>query len=66
MPRKKKPPLSFVESMKKLAAASLQPKQRYELTDNTSSDIGSIEDRIRRLLGLVERQKKNKNRKYDV
>lgn len=62
MPRKKKPPLSFVESMKKLAAASLQPKQRYELTDNTSSDIGSIEDRIRRLLGLVERQKKNKNR----
>lgn len=44
MPRKKKPPLSFVESMKKLAAASLQPKQRYELTDNTSSDIGSIED----------------------
>lgn len=62
MPRKKKPSLSFAESMKKLAAASLHTKKMNVSETNASVDIGTVEWRVKRILGLVERQKKNKDR----
>lgn len=62
MPRKKKPSLSFAESMKKLAVASLHTKKMNVSETNASVDIGTVEWRVKRILGLVERQKKNKDR----
>ena len=57
MPRKKKPPLSFVEQMKKLRSASLAPRERMEPVITEEEDF-SLESRVRTLLGIVERQKK--------
>lgn len=62
MPRKKKPPLSFTESMKKLAAASLQQRDMNVSKTNVSENIETVEVRVKRILGLVERQRKNKDR----
>lgn len=62
MPRKKKPQLSFAESMKKLAAASLHTRDMDASEVNSSADIGTVEWRVKKILGLVERQRKNKNR----
>ena len=61
MPRKKKPPLSFVEQMKKLRSASLAPRERMEPVITEEEDF-SLESRVRTLLGIVERQKKNRDR----
>ena len=62
MPRKKEPPLSFTESMKKLASASLHKRNMDASEVNGSADIGTVEWRVKRILGLVERQRKNKDR----
>jgi len=74
MPRKKKPPLSFVEQMRKIAAARLKPPQgdgadvagRAEATEGSdSSDSGELEGlelRIRRILGMTDRVKKEEGR----
>ena len=61
MPRKKKPPLSFVEQMKKLRSASLAPRERMEPVITEEEDF-SLESRVSTLLGIVERQKKNRDR----
>lgn len=63
MPRKKKQPLSFVEQMRKVGGAALG----HLCIDSLYStiippDIGSIEERIRKILGIVERQRKTRNK----
>lgn len=61
MPRKKKPPLTFVEKMNKLYAAGLKPK---EVSDIPSDDIDSnqsllpLEKRIELLFNIVKNKKR--------
>ncbi len=59
MPRKPKPPLSFVETMHKLAAAGLQdapsPSQPHEVAVD---DMPSIEARLKALFHLIENPKR--------
>lgn len=60
MPRKKKPPLTFTERMKKLIAARLEkslPIQSKQASDDET--IVSLSQRIEQILGLTERIKKN-------
>jgi len=60
MPRKKKPPLSFVERMKKIAVAKLDGNREIDIAPTYTDDepIGSLEERVKKLLRLTERKKK--------
>lgn len=91
MPRKKKPPLSFVEKMKRLAASgmgdssdenlansrSIGPNnsngsavtevnsnsETADVIDDVSEDmLLSLEERVKKVLGIAERNRKNLNR----
>lgn len=64
MPRKKKPPLPLAEQMRKLRASSLSSsaRERNVPERERSNELGSLEERVKKLLGIVERQKKNKGR----
>lgn len=61
MPRKKRPPLSLAEQMSRLREATL-PEAKPVPTCGEELELGSIEARVRQLLGIVERQKKNRDR----
>lgn len=64
MPRKKKPPLPLAEQMRKLRASSLTSSAREQRAAERSGcdELGSLEERVKKLLGIVERQKKNKGK----
>ncbi len=66
MPRKKKPPLSFVEQMRKLRAASLDhrpvPEDGEDVEKEKAPELDSLEQRVRKLLGIVDYHKKNRDR----
>ena len=66
MPRKKKQPLSFVEQMKRLRDAGLdrgwQTTPPAPTAIDAEADIGSLESRVRKLLGIVEQQQKSRGR----
>jgi len=67
MPRKKKPPLTFVERMRKLAAAQMKECKPIESIDperHRSEDDGleSLDERVRKILGLSERTRKTPDR----
>lgn len=61
MPRKKKPPLSFVERMRKLQAAQLK-EGGQTLDANIEIEYAGLEDlqmRVKRILGITDKIKKN-------
>lgn len=60
MPRKKKPPLTFVEQMQKLVAANLDGNKPIS-SRNTSIDdnaIDSLDTRVKKILGLTTQTQK--------
>ena len=59
MPRKKKPQLSALEQMQRLANASLK---NGSVQFAHCDDCLPLEERIRTVLGIVERNKKNRDR----
>lgn len=64
MPRKKKPPLSYAERLKKIAAAHLDAGNVMDV-DATHADVEaleSLEQRIKKILGLAEKSKKGQGR----
>lgn len=54
MPRKKKPPLSFVEMMRKLKSSGIGDRKIAE--QNGLEEIDSLDDRIRHILGTIGKQ----------
>ena len=64
MPRKKKPPLSFVDKMKKLIAANLDGNKPIACDHPPEPDgeLESLDERVRKILGLTEKIKKNAGR----
>lgn len=54
MPRKKKPPLSFVERMKRLASAGIKDSPRIEQAAESEDSLEPLEVRIKKILGLSE------------
>lgn len=62
MPRKKIPPLSPVEILKRMANASLHERHVESVETENTVSMDSLEDRVKVLLGIVERQKKSRDR----
>ena len=64
MPRKKLPPLSFVEQMQKIQAAQLKINEQHPVASTNSSlqEIGSLQERVAKILGIVNQPKKEANR----
>ena len=48
--------------MRKLREASLTTRHAGETKPSTDSEIVSVEERVKALLGIIERQKKNRDR----
>lgn len=64
MPRKPKPPLSLAEQMQKIINARLKlPPREYDNEDDNDIDldIGSLEQRIQKILGIVRNTKTKDN-----
>lgn len=64
MPRKQRPPLTLLEQMQKLKAARLvrPPVRPEDDADRSEPDIGSVEERVKKILGIIDRKKKIANR----
>lgn len=64
MPRKKKPPISIIEQIKKLQNAKIADNKKICTASNNHeyNDIEDIELRIKHILGLTERIKKTPNK----
>lgn len=64
MPRKKKPPLSFVEKMKKIAAAKLSGNKAIitQVSPTDDAPFDSLELRVKKILGITERNKKSQGK----
>lgn len=64
MPRKKKPPLSFVEKMKKIAAAKLSGNKAIvtKVSPTDDAPFDSLELRVKKILGITERNKKSQGK----
>jgi CRISPR-associated endonuclease Cas2 len=58
MPRKKKPPLSFVQKMKALAEAGIEGSPKLGSAEAENDPMLPLEERIEKLLGLTEKTKK--------
>lgn len=58
MGKKKKEPLSFVEIMRKLAKAGMENPQSPNRVTNSIDNLDTLEDRIKVLLNIVERDKR--------
>lgn len=61
MPRAKKPPLSFVEQMKKLIASGINDSPKIVINDDCDA-LTPLEDRVQRILGLSDNARKRKDR----
>ena len=64
MPRKPKPPLSLAEQMQKIINARLKLPPRENNNDDekeTDNDIGSLDQRIQKILGIVRDTKTKDN-----
>lgn len=62
MPRKKKPPLSFVQKMKALAESGVSESPRLGNGDGDDDPMPPLNVRIARLLGLTEKARKQNGR----
>lgn len=62
MPRRRKPPLSFVEQMKRLSDAQLErPDRPKPPPPKELAALGTVEERVKAMLGLLGRQRKNES-----
>ena len=61
MPRAKKPPLPFVEQMKKLIASGINDSPKI-VVNNDCEALTPLEDRVQRILGLSDNARKRKDR----
>ena len=62
MPRKKIPPLSAIQILKRIADASLRERQGKSVETENVFDVDSLGNRVKLLLGIVKRQKKSRDR----
>ena len=65
MPRKKKPPLSFVDRMRKIISSGLGGNNAIQSRDyaiGSENDLESLEIRVKRILGLTEKINKKVGR----
>ncbi len=64
MPRKKRPPLTLAEQLQKLRSAqlALAPPQETDDQEDTACEISSLDERIKKILGIVDNRKKDANR----
>ncbi len=60
MPRAKKPPLSFVEQMKKLIASGIADSPK--ITESDDDVMSPLDERIKMILGLSDNARKRKDR----
>lgn len=58
MPRKKKPPLSFVEEMAKLKAAGLKDNSPPNHPSDELDQLPSLEERLKKVFGIVKNKKR--------
>lgn len=61
MPRAKKPPLSFVEQMKKLIASGIIDSPKIAVKDDCDA-LTPLEERVQNILGLSDNTRKRKDR----
>lgn len=61
MPRAKKPPLSFVEQMKKLIASGINDSPKVVVKDDSDA-LTPLEERVQDILGLSDNARKRKDR----
>ena len=61
MPRAKKPPLSFVEQMKKLIASGINDSPKIVVKDDSEA-LTPLEERVQDILGLSDNARKRKDR----
>lgn len=61
MPRAKKPPLSFVEQMKKLIASGINDSPKIVVKDDSDA-LTPLEERVQGILGLSDNARKRKDR----
>ena len=59
MPRKKKPELCFAQKMQKLLSAGLNANKTEDV-DRQEEPIGTLSDRVKQVLGLAEKNRKEK------
>lgn len=62
MPRRKKPPLTFVEQMRRLSAAQLQGDDHHRPPPQEVAALGTVEERVKAMLGLMNEQRKKDGR----
>ena len=61
MPRAKKPPLTFVEQMRKLIASGIKDSPKIKESDEDDA-ITPLEERVQKILGLSDNARKRKDR----
>ena len=61
MPRAKKPPLSFVDQMKKLIASGINDSPKIGVKDDSEA-LTPLEERVQDILGLSDNARKRKDR----
>lgn len=61
MPRAKKPPLSFVDQMKKLIASGINDSPKIVVKDDSEA-LTPLEERVQDILGLSDNARKRKDR----
>lgn len=61
MPRAKKPPLTFVEQMKKLIASGIKDSPKIKESDGDDA-MTPLEERVQKILGLSDNARKRKDR----
>lgn len=63
MPRAKKPPLSFVDQMKKLIASGINDSPKIVVKDDSEA-LTPLEERVQDILGLSDNARKRKDRMF--
>ena len=61
MPRAKKPPLSFVDQMKKLIASGINDSPKIVVKDDSEA-LTPLEERVQDILGISDNARKRKAR----
>lgn len=61
MPRAKKPPLTFVEQMRKLIASGIKDSPKIKESDGDDA-MTPLEERVQKILGLSNNARKRKDR----
>ena len=62
MPRAKKPPLPFVEQMKKLIASGIGDSPKISVDDDNGDAMTPLDERVQKILGFSGNARKRKDR----